>query len=79
VGGPKGISIIQALFWFKITTLAIIVYFMNIYKKNELYYYKNLGISRLRLWIPILVFDFLFFLVSIIVLASHLHETHPGS
>ncbi|HCY76132.1 MAG TPA: hypothetical protein DHV28_09450 [Ignavibacteriales bacterium] len=70
---------IQALFWFKIFTLAIIVYSTNVYKKNEIYYYKNLGITRLTLWIPILIFDFLFFLISIIILASNLHETQPGS
>lgn len=77
--GAKGIYIIQALFWFKIFTLAITVYFVNIYKKNEFYYYKNLGISKLILWIPILIFDFLFFLITIIVLASNLHETLTGS
>ena len=75
----KGIYFIQEYFWFKVFTLAIIVYFMNIYKKNEFYYYKNLGISKLQLWIPILIFDFLFFLISMIILASNLHETHPGS
>ena len=70
--GPKGIYIIQPLFWFKIFTLAIIVYAINIYKKNEFYYYKNLGISKLKLWISIITFDFLFFLFTIILLASNL-------
>jgi hypothetical protein len=77
--GVKGIYIIQALFWFKIFTLAIIVYLMNGYKKNEFYYYKNLGVSKLTLWIPILTFDFLIFLIALIILASNLHETLPGS
>lgn len=77
--GPDGISIIQPLFWFKIITLAITVYYINIYKKNEFYYYKNLGISKFTLWIPILIFDFLFFLITIIILASNLHETLSGS
>jgi lipopolysaccharide export LptBFGC system permease protein LptF len=75
----KGVYFIQEYFWFKIFTLAVIVYFVNVYKKNEFYYYKNLGISKLRLWIPILISDFLFFLISVIILASILHETHPGS
>lgn len=77
--GPKGIHMIQPLFWFKIFTLAIIVYTINIYKKNEFYYYKNLGISKFTLWIPILIFDFMFFLITIIILATNLHETLPGS
>jgi len=79
VGDPKGISFIQILFWFKIFTLAITVYTINFYKKNEFYYYKNLGLSKLKLWIPIITFDFLFFLVTIIFLASTLYETQPGS
>jgi len=70
---------IQVFFWFKIFTLAVIVYSTNLYKKNEFYYYKNLGFSKFKLWIPILTFDFLFFLITIIVLASNLHETQPGS
>ena len=79
VGGPKGISLIQILYWFKIFTLAITVYTINVYKKNEFYYYKNLGLSKFKLWIPIITFDFLFFLITIIFLASYLHETFPGS
>ena len=31
--------------------------FINIYKKNQFYYYKNLGISKKTLWIPILTFE----------------------
>ena len=77
--GAKGISMIQALFWFKIFTLASIVYSTNVYKKNQFYYYKNLGLSKTALWIPVLIFDFLFFLISIIILASYLHETLPRS
>ncbi len=77
--GTNGVYMIQVLFWFKIFTLAVIVYSTNVYKKNEIYYYKNLGISRRMLWIPILIFDFLFFLISILILSSNLHETQPGS
>lgn len=77
--GAKGIYFIQILFWFKIITLGISVYFINEYKAKQYYYYKNLGVSKLALWIPVLVFDFLFFLTALIILASHLHETHPGN
>lgn len=75
----NGIYMIQALFWFKIATLAVIVYAVNSYKTKEFYYYKNHGMSKLALWMPILVFDFLFFLISIIILAVELHEARPGS
>jgi hypothetical protein len=77
--GKDGIHMIQVFFWFKIFTLAVIIYSTSVYKKNEIYYYKNLGLSRLKLWIPTLTFDFLFFLISLIILASNLHETQPGS
>lgn len=77
--GAKGIYMIQALFWFKMITLAITFYAINEYKKNEFYYYKNLGISKLNLWLPILIFDFLFFLIALITLASYLHDPLPGN
>jgi hypothetical protein len=77
--GAKGIHMIQVLFWFKIFTLAVTVYAINVYKKSEFYYYKNLGLSKLTLWISVLTVDFLIFLISIIILARYLHETLPGS
>ena len=66
----NGIKTFQVLFWFKIFTLGLIFYYINSYKKKELYYYKNLGISKLKLWLPILIFDFLIFLISMIIIAK---------
>jgi len=63
----QGINIFTALFWFKIITLGIIVYFINNYKRNEFYYYKNLGLSKKVLWISSLTFDFILFLTLIII------------
>lgn len=77
--GNNGIHILQVLFWFKLGTLGLIFYYINNYKKKEFYYYKNLGISKQKLWIPILFFDFSLFLVSAIILAAKLHETLPRS
>ncbi len=77
--GKNGIYILQALFWFKLVTLGLIYYYIDSYKKAESYYYKNLGISKQKLWIPILIFDFSFFLISAIILAAKLHETLPRS
>ena len=75
--GKNGIYLLQALFWFKIFTLGILVLFNNSYKRNEFYYYKNLGVTKLTLWLPILVFDFLFFLITLITIASYNYGTHP--
>lgn len=76
--GKNGIYVLQALFWFKIFTLGIIVLFTNSYKKNEFYYYKNLGVTKLTLWLPILIFDFLSFIIPLITIASYNYGTHPG-
>ncbi len=77
--GKNGIHMIQAFFWFKIFTLAIIVYATNSYKKNQFYYYKNLGMSKVKLWLPTLIFDFLVFLILTIILAIKIHDTLPRS
>jgi len=51
-----------ALFWFKVITLAGIYYIVNIYKRREYYYYRNMGLSKRNLWIPIFSIEFLLFI-----------------
>lgn len=65
--GKKAIYIIQALFWFKIISLGIIFYYIHNYKKDEFYYYINLGLSKKRLWITTFAFDFILFLILLIL------------
>lgn len=77
--GQNGIHILQYLFWFKLLSMAAIYYFVDSYKEAEFYYYKNLGLTKQKLWIPILIFDFSIFLISAIILAADLHETLPRS
>ena len=62
----KGIEIIGILFWFKISTLFAIFYLSVLYRKHELYYYQNLGISKLLLGISTSIFDFSLWLILII-------------
>jgi len=64
----NGIGAFTVVFWFKMATLGLIFYFINNYKKHELYYYKNLGVSRWMLWIPTLTFDFILFIVLTILI-----------
>jgi len=66
----QGIGIITPLFWFKLVTLAIIVLFINSYKRNDFYYYKNLGLSKKILWISTLVFDLVLFILLAIITGS---------
>jgi hypothetical protein len=63
-----GFSIFRELFWFKIASLALIFYFINSYRANEYYYYRNLGVSKIMLWSVTLVFDFALFIFLIIEL-----------
>ena len=61
-----GFGIFSALFWFKISTLALTFYFINNYKNKEYYYYQNLGVSKILLWSTTLSFDFALFIFLII-------------
>jgi len=63
----KAHEIVGVLFWFKIITLAIIIYSATVYKEQELYYYQNLGISKLRLIISISSFDFALWLTLMLI------------
>jgi len=64
-----GIGAFSTLFWFKIATLGLIYYIVNTYKSDELYYYKNLGLTKRVLWVSALLIDLgLFFLLLIISL-----------
>jgi len=60
-----GINIISVLFWFKLITLGIIVYYINSYKKNEFYYYQSLGLSKLFLWFSTILIDVSLFVISL--------------
>jgi hypothetical protein len=62
-----GIRPFVVLFWFKIATMAIFLYFIDTYKRDELYYFKNLGLSKQFLWISTLLFDFLLFIILITI------------
>lgn len=60
-------KIIGVLFWYKVTTIILIFYTAIYYKKNELYYYQNLGISKPQLGIVTSIVDFLLWLVLLLI------------
>lgn len=62
-----GMSTFFSLFWFKIITLGLVYYFTSNYKAKEVYYFLNLGVSPIILWASTLGFDFLLFVISIII------------
>jgi hypothetical protein len=62
-----GLEAFAVLFWFKIATLALIFYFINSYKQNEFYYYRNLGIPKRVLWTVTLSVDIIVFIILFII------------
>ena len=63
-----GSSTLTALIWFKFISLSIFLFHINSSKKDDFYYYKNLGISKRTLWIGAILFDMCLFIVSIIIM-----------
>jgi hypothetical protein len=59
--------IFPILFWIKVATLGISYIFINSYKKNEYYYYSNLGLSRSLLWSGSIVFDLSVFILLMFI------------
>jgi len=51
----------MVLFGIKIATTGFMFYFIYNYKRNEFYYYRNLGVSKKLLWISTLSFDVVLF------------------
>lgn len=60
-------SVISILIFFKLITLAIIYYFINYSHKDQFIFYKNLGLSKKNLWTVTIGFDFIIYLIMIIL------------
>lgn len=52
-----GNGILPALHWLKLSTTAIIFFYISTYKNKEFYYYHNLGLSKRYLWSRTLSID----------------------
>lgn len=55
------------LFWLKVITLGLKFYYIENFKKDLFYYYKNLGLTKKTLWISTLTFDICVFLIFMIL------------
>ena len=62
-----GFDTFSTIFWFKIATFGLIIYYIHNFKKDDFSYYKNLGLTKKLLWISTLLFDFLLFLILITI------------
>ena len=65
--GPYAHKLIGVLFWFKVITIGMIFSTAIYYQKKEMYYYQNLGISKLKLGIITSLFDFLLWVLLIVI------------
>jgi len=66
--GQKAIEIIGILFWFKTGTIAAIFFSSVYYRKQELYYYQNLGVGKMQLGLATSLFDFITWLALTITI-----------
>lgn len=66
-----GMSSITVLFWFKVFTLGIVVYYISNYKSKEFLYYQNLGIAISFLWIVTMLLEFIIFALLFILSAKY--------
>lgn len=62
-----GVAAAVIIIWFKIITMVIFAWYVSSYKKNEFYYYRNLGLSKLRLFACTLGFDFTVFVLLMVL------------
>lgn len=60
-----GYSSFAPLFYFKVLTLGIILYYINKYKYKEYYYYENLGLSIKTAWVITIIIDLSLFILLI--------------
>jgi hypothetical protein len=67
MAGKNDQAIVAVFFWYKIISMTLIFYTAIYYKKNELYYYQNLGITKLKLILTTSVFDFFVWLIFILL------------
>ncbi len=62
-----GIDTFTMLFWFKLITFGLIFYYIQHLKKDDLYYYKNLGLTKRFLWGWALTIDVMLFLIFMLI------------
>jgi hypothetical protein len=63
----QGLGAFNVLFWFKIITLALVVYHFESNKPQYFYYFQNFGLSKTKLWAASLGLDFLIFILLLIL------------
>jgi len=65
--GHEAPKLLSIFFWYKIVTIGLIFYTAIHYKKNELYYYQSLGVSKRQLIISTSIIDFFIWLIFVVL------------
>lgn len=60
-----GAGVFAPLFYFKLASAAAVFFLVDKYRREQYAYYHNLGLSKARLWAPVLAADFLMFIMSV--------------
>lgn len=64
-----GAVTIPVICWFKLISTAIFIWYSFNYQQQQLYYYYNLGISKLLLGTGVFIIDMLIFLLALMFLS----------
>jgi len=60
-----GEETLTPVIWFKVVTLLFTIYIITDYKSDEFLYFKNIGISKITLWLSSLIIDTVIFLLLV--------------
>lgn len=63
-------KLIPVIFWMKVITSGIVIYYINNYQQKQFLYFQNLGLSKLFLWICTLGFDFILFTATLFLILN---------
>lgn len=63
-----GLEALTPWLFLKIFSAAAIIFFINTFKRNEFYYYQNLGLSKTSLWLITMGIDMTIFSLAIVTL-----------
>lgn len=63
----KGPGVLAALFWIKVFTNVTMAWIVKKFKANEFYYFHNLGIPKISLWLISLIVDTLIVVLLLMI------------
>ncbi|MBI1306340.1 MAG: hypothetical protein GC181_06970 [Bacteroidetes bacterium] len=62
-----GLSVVEVIVPFKLITLALLVFYVELQRRDEFVYYRNLGLDRKQLWGYSISLDLVVFILCILM------------